>query len=433
MRNTILTLISVVFVFGSGFSQGVNFENIEYDEVVMKAKKEKKLIFVDVYTDWCAPCRKMDREVFPDKELGDYINANFVSYKADGQMSTGKMLARKYGVGSYPHYLFLDTKGNLIYKVRGFMRAHELIEEARVAADPGSYNQYQLYKRKFNAGNRDKHLLKEYLKLGYKRYKEVDAEVYDAFFNSLDLMDKQDDENLVLVARYVPFSEGRAYDLAKDYYWRIKDDSNHIHRVDIGNNLLSAVDRSLEKQCKDGNSNILEELLSKKEELLFNQNPGDTIHNIKEVELDRVQFFACSNDKAAYLDWSGRYVEAFLWDDERFARDTTVEKGIQEIGQDMEDAAVLAEFAEQYLEFFEEKDPLFTAESWIDQAIRWDDKLEYHTVKAYITDKLGDKREAVNIARRALERARKEKSDYANDIQDVLMSIVDGKMTKGVK
>lgn len=413
--------------------QGVNFLDMEYDDVVRKAKAENKLIFVDVYADWCVPCQKMDREVFPDAKLGAYINEHFVSYKANAKTSTGNMLARKHGVGSYPHYLFIDTKGTLVYKSRGYMSPDRLIEEAQVAANPAIYNKYQLFKKKYNAGSRDKDMLGEFLELGYKRYKEVDPDVFAAYFKQLDLMDKQREDVLVRVAKYVPYANDRAYDMGRDYYIRIKDDTTHKDRTFIKENLLAAVERSLEKDCQDQNDNNLDALLIKKEEMLFEVHPMDTLSNIKSIELSRLQFHQCSKDTAAYREGSVRFVEAFLWDDERFHRDTTEEKSIAQVSKDMEDAAMLAEISDQYIQFYKDKDALFDAESWIKQAIRWDDRLEYHATLAFLTDALGDKGEAVNIARRALERARKEKHDYAKQLETVLMTIVDGKTTKGVK
>ena len=82
---------------------------------------------------------------------------------------------------------------------------------------------------------------------------------------------------------------------------------------------------------------------------------------------------------------------------------------------------------------FTEKEPLFDAEEWIRQAIRWDDKIEYHAILARLTNALGDKAEAVSIAARALERARREKSDYAKEMESILMSLVAVKSGNGVK
>ena len=52
------------------FSQGIQFETGSWKEVLQKAKQENKLIFVDLYTTWCGPCKKMAAETFPSRSWG---------------------------------------------------------------------------------------------------------------------------------------------------------------------------------------------------------------------------------------------------------------------------------------------------------------------------------------------------------------------------
>jgi thioredoxin-related protein len=427
MRNLILLML-LFFVASAGVeAQGVIFEDLGYDDVVKKAKEENKLIFIDVFAKWCMPCRKMDEVVFPDPNLGSYMNKHFVSYKADAQFNSGKMLARKYGVDSYPHYLFVDTKGNLIYKSKGYMSPEKLISEAQVAANPGVYNKYKLLKKKFNSGSRDKYVLQELLNVSYNRYKKTDEAVFEVYYKQLDLMDKQNEDVLITVGRFVPEAEGGAYDLAKNYYFRIAKDTSHKYRRDIDRNLYAAIDNSLTVDCKEKNDDELESVLTRMEEMLFFDHPSDTLENIKRIEMARIRFYDCAENSEAFGQGTQDYVGAFLWDDERFHKDTTVTKSIAQVAQDMEDASRLAEFADKYLDYFTDSDNLFLAKDWIEQAIRWDDQLSYHATRALISNAMGDKSEGVNIARRALERARKENSDYASTLEDVLFQIVDGK------
>ena len=78
---TLLLLVSI----GAGFStwaQGIHFEKgLTWQQVQQKAKAENKYIFVDCYTTWCGPCKMMEAEVYPQKEVGDYFNAHFVNVK----------------------------------------------------------------------------------------------------------------------------------------------------------------------------------------------------------------------------------------------------------------------------------------------------------------------------------------------------------------
>ena len=56
-------LFGIVAVTVSSFiaAQGINFEKSSFETLLAKAKKEKKLVFVDAYAVWCGPCKLMDK------------------------------------------------------------------------------------------------------------------------------------------------------------------------------------------------------------------------------------------------------------------------------------------------------------------------------------------------------------------------------------
>src|SRR5688572_25831264 len=56
-------------------------ENLSWQQVRENAKRENKYIFVDCYTTWCAPCKKMDKDVFSNKDVGEFINEKFIAVK----------------------------------------------------------------------------------------------------------------------------------------------------------------------------------------------------------------------------------------------------------------------------------------------------------------------------------------------------------------
>ena len=78
-------ILSMVLVASVMFAQGIAFEpeGTLLPQAAAKAKKENKLVFVDCYTQWCGPCKKMARDIFPDAKVGEYMNAKFVNLKID--------------------------------------------------------------------------------------------------------------------------------------------------------------------------------------------------------------------------------------------------------------------------------------------------------------------------------------------------------------
>ncbi len=91
-----------------------------WSEVLMKAKQLKKPIFVDVYTSWCLPCKKMDAEVFIEKQTVQFLNSNFISIKIDAEKEWGVKFAKENQVGAYPTYIYFDHAGKSIYRSMGY-------------------------------------------------------------------------------------------------------------------------------------------------------------------------------------------------------------------------------------------------------------------------------------------------------------------------
>jgi len=113
----IVVAISMLFliVCGSVHAQGIDFNHISLDEALEKAKQEDKLIFIDFYTQWCGPCKMLAKNVFTHEKVGQLYNMQFINIKLDAEHE-GLEAARKYKVDAYPTLIFLNSKGDLVYK-----------------------------------------------------------------------------------------------------------------------------------------------------------------------------------------------------------------------------------------------------------------------------------------------------------------------------
>ena len=130
----ILLSILLFFITGAIAAQGIRFNPPgNWQEQLKQAAKQDQLLFVDVYTDWCSPCKEMDRTVFSAQNVGDVYNKGFINIKLDAESGPGPALAKKYGVGSYPTYLFINGKGELIYRASGMFTKSEMIRKAQLA------------------------------------------------------------------------------------------------------------------------------------------------------------------------------------------------------------------------------------------------------------------------------------------------------------
>jgi len=99
----------------------INFEkNTTIQALKAKAKKEKKLIFIDAYTTWCGPCKWISANIFTNKEVADYYNKNFINAKFDMEdQGEGTRIGSSYQVMCYPNLLFIDAEGKLIHRTAG--------------------------------------------------------------------------------------------------------------------------------------------------------------------------------------------------------------------------------------------------------------------------------------------------------------------------
>lgn len=57
----------------SSAGSGVKFEDCSFSEVLEKAKKENKPVFIDCFTVWCGPCKVLSNQIFPMKPVGDFL------------------------------------------------------------------------------------------------------------------------------------------------------------------------------------------------------------------------------------------------------------------------------------------------------------------------------------------------------------------------
>lgn len=108
------------------------WQNKSWSEVLALAKKEQKIVFVDVYTTWCGPCMKMNKTVFKDVAVVQYMNENFINVKIDAEKGEGKEIAQKYQVGCYPTFLFVHQEGNLLSSFcNGFLSNENFLTEVK--------------------------------------------------------------------------------------------------------------------------------------------------------------------------------------------------------------------------------------------------------------------------------------------------------------
>jgi thioredoxin 1 len=112
---------------------GIVFHEGNWAKALEQAKAENKPIFLDVYASWCGPCKRLKKNTFADKEVGDFYNNAFINVAVDGEKGEGILLARTYGVTAYPSLFFIDHTGKLISYTKGYHNAAQFLRLGQAA------------------------------------------------------------------------------------------------------------------------------------------------------------------------------------------------------------------------------------------------------------------------------------------------------------
>ena len=94
------------------------------EAVVKKSKKDGKLILIDVYADWCGPCRMMDRTTYRSRVVLAKLKS-YVAVKVNADVDVEA--AQRFSTGSLPTTVVLDSQGRQILQTVGYLPPDEFV------------------------------------------------------------------------------------------------------------------------------------------------------------------------------------------------------------------------------------------------------------------------------------------------------------------
>lgn len=160
MKHLILLLSIATILFSStSFTnkpkknkEGEGIKWVSLKEAIELSKKEPRKIFIDVYTDWCGWCKRMDQATFQNEKVGEYMNEKFYCVKLNAETyneeivlgnTTFKKTGRNHelaiallqGKMSYPTVVFLDESFSTIQPVPGYRAPGDFLNMAKFFGD----------------------------------------------------------------------------------------------------------------------------------------------------------------------------------------------------------------------------------------------------------------------------------------------------------
>lgn len=148
MKKITLGLIAIFAFSLTAIAQDINWLTME--EALELQKKEPKKIFMDVYTNWCGPCKMLDKNTFQTEDVAAYINEHYyaVKFNAEGneeitykdntyanpnydaskasRRNSVHEFSRFLQIKAYPTMVFFDEEGNVIAPIQGYLKPQQL-------------------------------------------------------------------------------------------------------------------------------------------------------------------------------------------------------------------------------------------------------------------------------------------------------------------
>lgn len=185
----------------------------EWEEVIKEAQRSHKIIFLDAYTTWCGPCKRMEKEVFSRSEEADFFNRNFLNVKYDMERGEGRELRKQFGVKVFPTYLFIHPDGQVLHRIVGAHTAEGVfLNSSQKALSMNGY--LAALEIRYNRGERNPKFMLDYLDaLHMAGEQQKEQELAEGFMKLMSTDHFMDKDYWQLLDKYLQEPSSRLFRL----------------------------------------------------------------------------------------------------------------------------------------------------------------------------------------------------------------------------
>ncbi len=366
MRIFSFLFFSFIFI-GQSIAQGIDFFHGSFDEAIELAKTEGKVIFVDAYTTWCGPCKRMSRSTFPDPAVGEFFNENFINMKIDMEKAEGRKFKTKYPVQAFPTLYFIGPDAEVVHKQKGAQDAVNFLKIGKHVISKVDFSRD--FAKAYEEGDRDPQLIYDYVAALNKSNKSSSKVANEYLRSQKDLTT---DFNLNFILEATTEADSRIFDLLMDHKSAIIA-LNSKEQVDA--KIMKACEATVKKAVEFEAESLLDEAKTKLKTNLPKKYQGFALES-------DLTFHKAQGNSEQYRKCCKDYVKKQIGDDA---------KALNELALSL------------YQSFNYDVDAMKDAEKFAKKAVDNSKEVEYILTYASILEKNGKKDLAVKSVESAYE------------------------------
>ncbi len=405
--KTFVALVIIFWLNNQSYAQENLFmiQNHAYEQVFEKAKKENKHILLFFHIDGCGACIKMEKNVFSNLSVLEYLNRNFIYYKINAIKDEGIEINKIYKTQSYPTTIVCDTSSTILGNAIGFHTIDEFLSFCERSVN--SKTSLAAMRETYMAGDRSVNFLFEYCHMLYQA-NEVDSIAVNEYLSTQKPDQLRSKDNIQFIYTCAITNKKANYNISspafdllhshKELFYQYYDTTQVKGRI-----VWSAIQRFQEAITANDFQKMRKCLNILSDYITLDYYRVNDINGVYKS----VIFYTPSNHLANRILYQSLIGNSIKYNE-------LIRIFMEEYGNDPE---ALNELVWAFVQNIAEEQKLKDAEEWIEMAIAINDSYAYNDTFAWLLFKEGEYKQALEVAKKAIHLAKTNNEDYHGTVQ----------------